>query len=209
MPDEAERTVVAQSQGVTGSSVRETDEEALAAQDAADQEWLNTGERRIREEQSELDRAVADGKAYAQLGSTVVHTLSCSIVRERFDRMSAWRTLLERFGAGEYDATIRRGPTLYHRHELEALPRTRRRCERCAPDIENWTKPSPSHPGTVITKEIKSVSLAAHHAGRTLVLADGSEAGEIEAVHITVTTTGGTYQIGRDASVTLRHVVPR
>ncbi|MEU4388414.1 hypothetical protein [Promicromonospora sp. NPDC023805] len=209
MSDETEQTVFPYSQLVMGSLARGAEDEALAAQDEADREWLNTGEQMIQGEQSELDRAVADGKTYAQFRSAVVHTLNCSIVRERFDRMSAWRALLERFGAGEYNATIRPGPTLYHRHELEALPRTRRRCEKCAPDIENWTKPSPSHPGTVITKEIKSVSLAAHHAGRTLILADGSEAGEIEAVHITVTTTGGTYKIGRDASVTLRHVVSK
>ena len=209
MPDEAERMVVAHSQPVPGPSAREMDEEALAAQDAADREWLNAGEQRIRDEQSELDRALADGKAYAQFGSTFVHDLSCSIVRERFDRMSAWRALLERFGAGEYDATILPGPTLYHRHELEALPRTRRRCGKCAPDIESRTKPSPDAPRTVVTKKIKSVSLGAHHAGRTLILADGSEVGEIEAVHITVMTTSGAYQIRRDASVEkLRHVVP-
>jgi hypothetical protein len=90
-------------------------------------------------------------------------------------------------GSGERPLLRSVKPALYHRHELKAPLRTRRRCEKCAPDIENWTKPSQSNPGAVITMEIKSMSLGAHHAGRSLILADGSEAGEIEAVQITNT----------------------
>jgi hypothetical protein len=192
-----------------GHNYGRTEAEALAARDQADAGFLARAEASARAEQEAIDRDLAAGKSYAQItNSAVVHNISCPMVRGRLDRAAAWRTYVERMENDPGGWSVEAAPRLYHRHEIEAIPRTRRRCEVCAPDIENWKKPSRRSPGDVVETEMRSVSLAAHHAGRALVLPDGTEAGDLEEVYISVKTSTGIYRIERDAKVMTRHVIP-
>lgn len=193
-----------------------TEDEARALAAQADAEWLTKTRSEVLDVQARIDEDLSAGKSYAIFrGSDVVHTTDCSMVKYLLDRDSVWRKYQETLAVWElsndYYAPPNppRAPALFHRHEVEARNATRRRCELCAPDIENWKRQSRRGlPGDIIAREIRSVSLKGHHVGDELVLADGTEAGRILEVTVAVRTDTGMHFIGQEDKVTVRHEVP-
>lgn len=192
---------------VTGS----TDSEVRERLAAAERQALDAIHERARTEQQQIDADLAQGKSYAVLQWPTVHTVRCDIVRPLLDRDAIMREWLDQIHQDEYPGRPypRRAPSLYHRAEIESLDRTRKRCQLCAPDIENMTRRRGNQPGDVLEKSIRSTSLGEHHYGRELILADGTSAGTITAVHVAVTTTDGrTHHVPMREPVTLRWTVP-